>query len=95
MSSLNVCLVCLTTLAVTTLVLLSKPESQLRNVAKAALKFMVALLLLLLTVSPIDVLPDALFPIGFADDVVYLMGVVASIKSGLREFKSRRQIEKE
>lgn len=63
------------------MILLALPKSRLRSVALECAKYVVAGVLFILVPSPIDFLPDLVPGIGWVDDIGYVLGGVAAIKS--------------
>lgn len=84
---LKVMVVCLTVamivLPVAFLIALSLPHnSELRRMVMKACYWAVALLAVGYFAMPLDVVPDVLFPVGFADDLIALgLGFVAARKA--------------
>jgi uncharacterized membrane protein YkvA (DUF1232 family) len=72
------------------LVLLALPQSKLRTVATETMKYVAAVFLVLLAISPIDILPDVIPVLGWADDVGYLGGAWLAVVSALGDRKQRR-----
>lgn len=79
---------CGTLLFLAMLILLALPQSKLRTVGLELTKYALAAGLLLMLPLPIDVIPDVV-PGGFADDIAYLIGAIAAVRSGLGERKKR------
>lgn len=90
--TLNVFLICGTVISMTVLILLSLPDSKLRSICLEVSKYALAAGLALLVISPIDPIPDVLFPIGFLDDLGYLAAAFAAIKSAQQQRKERELI---
>lgn len=88
-SFLKVFVGCSTLLFLAMLILLSMPASRLRAVGLELLKYALAAGLLLMLPLPIDVIPDVVPALGFADDIAYLIGAIAAVRSGLGERKKR------
>lgn len=86
---LSVFATCGTVFFVAMLVLLALPKSKLRSIALELMKYAFAAGLFLLLPSPVDVIPDVLPLVGWADDLAYLIGGVAAVKSGLKDRKQR------
>lgn len=80
-------------LFIVTLVLLALPPSRLRCVGLEMTKWAMSIGLVLLCPSPIDVIPDVIVPVGWLDDVGYLVGAWYSAKSAMDERKKRRLYE--
>ena len=87
---LRVGLIAGSVLLVVGLVLLALPQSKLRTVATETLKYVVAVFLVVLAISPIDVLPDVVPVLGWADAVAYLGGAWAAVASAMGDRKQRR-----
>ncbi|MDX2199507.1 MAG: YkvA family protein [Phycisphaerae bacterium] len=85
-------IVCGTVLMVTFVVLLALPQSRMRSVCLEVMKYGIAGGCVLLTVSPIDVIPDFLPVLGWADDVGYVVGTVSAIGSAVRERSVRAKL---
>ncbi|MBX3395549.1 MAG: DUF1232 domain-containing protein [Phycisphaerae bacterium] len=80
-------------LFIVTLVLLALPQSRLRCVGLEITKWAMAIGLVLLCPSPIDVVPDVVPGIGWLDDVGYLVGAWYTARSALDERKKRKLYE--
>lgn len=88
-SFLKVFVGCSTLLFLAMLILLALPASRLRTVGLELLKYAVAVGLVLLCASPVDVLPDVVPVVGWLDDIGYIVAAIASVRSGLGERKKR------
>lgn len=86
---LSVFATCGTVFFVAMLVLLALPKSQLRSIGMECLKYAFAAGLFLLVPSVVDVIPDVVPLAGQADDLAYLIGGVAAVRSGLKDRKQR------
>lgn len=71
-------------LAITGLICLSLPNSKLRTFTLRVLSGLTSAGLVLLTLSPIDVIPDVVPVVGWVDDVGYLVGALAAANYALR-----------
>ena len=83
-SVLNTIFVCGTIVTVAFFVLLAMPKSKLRAFLLQICNYMIAAGLALLVISPIDVIPDPFFPIGFVDDFGCIIAAISAIKSARR-----------
>lgn len=92
-SLLHTIVVCSTLFFITTLILMALPQARLRSIGREMGKWGFACLLLLMVPSPLDPVPDVLFPVGFIDDALYLFGAYKSIKSAVGEHKKRDLID--
>lgn len=81
--------VCGTVFFVTMLVLLALPKSQLRSIGLQMLKYGLAAGLVILVPSPVDLLPDVVPGICHLDDIGYLIGAYAAVKSARADGKQR------
>lgn len=81
--------VCGTVFFMTMLVLLSLPKSQLRSIGLQMLKYGLAAGLVILVPSPVDLLPDVVPGICHLDDIGYLIGAYAAVKSARKDGKQR------
>lgn len=79
-------------LFIVTLMLLALPQSKLRCVGLEMTKWAMAIGLICLCPSPVDVIPDVI-PGGFLDDIGYLIGAGLSVRSALEERKKRKLYE--
>lgn len=91
-SLLKTVVICGTLFFMTFVVLLSLPKSRMRSVCLEMAKYVIAGGLVLLTISPVDVLPDVVPLVGWADDLGYIIGAVAAVRSGLHERKVRAEL---
>jgi len=92
-SFLKVFVMCGTLFFIATLVLLALPRSKLRSVGLEMSKWALALGLLILVPSPVDVIPDVVPGVGWLDDVGYLVAAGAAAKSAWGERKRRSMLE--
>ncbi|MBK9119735.1 MAG: DUF1232 domain-containing protein [Phycisphaerales bacterium] len=81
---------CSTLLFLAMLILLALPQSKLRAVGLELTKYATAAGLVLMCVSPLDVVPDVVPVLGFADDIAYIIGAIAAVRSGLGEREKRK-----
>ena len=84
--------VCSALVTITFMVLLSLPQSKLRSVCLELFQYVLAAGLILLTLSPVDMVPDLFFPVGFVDDLGYIAAAIATIKSAREKATSRKNI---
>lgn len=91
-SLLKTAMICGTILFIATLVLLALPKSRLRSIGLEMTKWVMATALSLLVVSPIDLMPDVVPVIGWADDVGYVVGAIAAVRSAMSERRQRALI---
>ena len=79
MGTIQTMMVCGTMLGLAFFILLSMPQSQLRAFLLPIVGWAVAIACGIWCISPIDLIPDVLFPIGFADDAAALVtGITAA-----------------
>jgi len=84
---------CGTMLGVTFAVLLSLPESKLRDFLIPIFGWSVAIFLGLYCISPIDIVPEALLgPIGLIDDVAALATGIAAARVAVRRTKNKSKV---
>lgn len=88
--TMQVMVVCLTIIFLACAILLALPKSKLRSCVGEALKYVAALILLVLVVSPVDVLPDVIPLLGWSDDLGYIAAAVAAVYSARKEREQRR-----
>lgn len=88
-SLLKVVAICGTVFFIATLVLLALPQSRLRSVGLEVTKWAMAAGLGLMIASPIDVVPDVVPVVGWADDLGYLVGAICAIRAAISERKQR------
>ena len=86
---LKTCVICLTTMGVLLplgfLVAISLPHnSELRQMALRVCYWGVVLIAFGLVAMPLDLIPDVLFPVGFADDAMYLAIGCLSARKALK-----------
>ncbi|MCK6486428.1 MAG: DUF1232 domain-containing protein [Phycisphaerae bacterium] len=70
-----------------------RAESRLRCVGLELAKWALACGLLLLVPSPVDIVPDVVPGLGFADDVGYLIAAIAAARSAWGERNKRKLYE--
>lgn len=75
------------------LVLVSLPQSKLRCVGLELAKWALCAGLALLTVSPVDVIPDVVPVAGWLDDIGYIVAAVAAARSAMADGKKRKLYE--
>lgn len=92
-SFLRTFMICGTVFFITTLVLLSLPQSRLRSVGLEISRYALAAGLFLMVPSPVDGIPDIAPIVGWLDDVGYIVGGWYAISSGLGERKKRALFE--
>lgn len=90
---LKMFVMCSTAFFIATAVLLALPQSKLRSVGLEMSKWALALGLLVLVPSPVDVLPDVVPGIGWLDDIGYIVASIGAAKSALGERKRRTLLE--
>lgn len=73
-----------------TLILLALPKSRLTSLALEFSKYAGAGLCVILLPLPIDVIPDVIPVVGWADDIAYVVGAWTAVSSGLGDRKQRR-----
>lgn len=93
LSLLKVIFLCGTVFFIAMLVLLALPQSRLRSVGLECAKWLLTGGLLLLTISPLDVIPDVVPIIGWGDDIAYVIGAICTAKSALKERRERALME--
>jgi uncharacterized membrane protein YkvA (DUF1232 family) len=83
--------VCGTILAATFAVLLSLPESKLRDFLMPIIGWCVAIFCGIYCLSPIDIVPEALLgPIGLIDDLGALVTGIAAARMAMKQAKEER-----
>lgn len=92
-SFLKMIVVCGTVFFITMTVLLALPQSKLRSMGLEMSKWALACGLLLLVPSPVDVIPDVVPGLGWADDIGYVVAAGFAAKSALGERKRRTLLE--
>ena len=92
-SFLKLFMICGTVFFLVMLVLLSLPQSRLRCVGLEMAKWALACGLVLLVPSPVDVVPDVVPVVGWADDLAYIVGAIAAVSGALNERKKRAYLE--
>jgi uncharacterized membrane protein YkvA (DUF1232 family) len=82
-------LVCGTILAVTFVILLSLPNSKLRDFMLPIASWCVAIFCGIYCISPIDIIPEALTgPFGLIDDIGALVAGIAAARTAIATRKS-------
>jgi len=88
---IQVMFVCGTILAVTFAVLLSLPESKLRDFLMPILGWCVAIFCGIYCISPIDIVPEAVLgPFGLIDDLGALVTGIAAARMAMKKAKEER-----
>jgi len=82
-------IVCVSIVSMAFIVLLALPQSKLRSVFMELFQYVLAAGLVLLVLSPIDPIPDVIFPVGFLDDLGYIVGAFASIRAAQEQRHDR------
>ncbi|MCA9215578.1 MAG: DUF1232 domain-containing protein [Planctomycetales bacterium] len=90
--TLQTACICLTILAVGFLILLAMPQSRLRSVCLEIGKYLLAFILGLLIISPVDVIPDIVPFVGLGDDLTYLLAAISAVTSARKEHQLRKQL---
>lgn len=90
---LSVFVKCATVFFIVFLVLMALPQCRLRCVALEMAKWALSVGLILLTVSPLDAIPDVVPVIGWGDDIGYILGAIGAARSALGERKKRQIYE--
>jgi len=92
-ATIRVMFVCFTIMSLVFVVLLAMPTSKLRSYLIEVVKYVGAAALVLLVISPVDLIPDVLPVLGWGDDVGYLAAAIASIRSARKEAQERQLID--
>ena len=74
------------------LVLLSLPQSKLKEIVQPFVGWAIAALSVAYIVSPLDVLPDFIPVVGWADDLAALAVAIASAVSAMNAGKGAKQL---
>ena len=83
--------VCGTILAVTFAVLLSLPESKMRDFLMPIIGWIVAIFCGIYCISPIDIVPEAVLgPFGLIDDLGALVTGIAAARMAMKKTKEER-----
>lgn len=90
---LKTVVVCGTLFFLVMLVLLALPQSKLRCVGLEMAKWVLCGAMLMMIPSPIDVIPDVVPGLGWADDIGYLIAAISTGRGALNERKKRRLLE--
>ncbi|MGD9689526.1 MAG: DUF1232 domain-containing protein [Phycisphaerales bacterium] len=88
-SLLKTIVICGTVFFIAFIGALALPQSKLRSVVLETVKWLVTAALLLLTISPIDVVPDVVPVLGWVDDLGYIVGGVMAARSAWQEHQKR------
>lgn len=84
-------LVCGTILAATFAVLLSLPQSKLRDFLMPIIGWIVAIFCGIYCISPIDIVPEAVLgPFGLIDDLGALVTGIAAARMAMKKAKEER-----
>lgn len=92
-STIQVLIVCGSLLFIVMLGLLALPASKLRCVGLEISKWAMCVGLALLTISPLDIAPDAIPVVGWLDDIGYIVAAVAAARSAMADGKKRKLYE--
>lgn len=74
------------------LILLSLPESRLKEIVQPFVSWAVAAFSVGMILSPIDAIPDLIPVVGWADDAVALVVAVASAMAAMNAGKGTKQL---
>ena len=88
-SFLKMFLLCSTVFFVITLVLLALPQSRLRCVGLEMTKYAMVCGLVVLWLSPLDLIPTAVPLVGWLDDIGYILGACGALSSALGDRDKR------
>ncbi len=91
-NALQTLFVCATVFGMGFIILLALPKSKLRSYCLEVMKYLMAMGLAILVVSPVDVMPDFVPILGQADDIGYIVGAIASVASAIKERKERARL---
>jgi len=80
---------CGTSLAAAMMVLVSLPHSPMKDLLVQVVGWLFAILCAIYAISPIDIVPDFLVPIGFVDDIGVAIAGVTSAMAAWRAGKRR------
>lgn len=93
LDTIQVFFICVTVLSIAFVMLLAMPKSKLRSYLVEVMKYIGAAIFIFLVLSPIDIIPDVLPILGWGDDLGYLAGAIASIKSARKEQLERKHLK--
>ena len=83
-ATIQLLVVCATVLGIAFAVLLSLPNSQLRAFLLPIVGWAVAILCAVLVISPVDIIPEALFgPFGLVDDAGAVIAGIAAARTAM------------
>ena len=91
-STIQMLIICATVFGIVFMVMLAMPQSKMRSYLLEAMKYLLAMGMLVLVISPIDLLPDILPGLGFGDDLGYIAAAIASISSARKERQERKYL---
>ncbi len=91
-STIKLMAVLLVVLVLALMVLLSLPQSRLKEIVQPILGWGITVLSVGLILSPIDPIPDVIPIIGWADDLVALVVAIASAKAAMDAGKGAKQL---
>ena len=77
------------------LILLSLPQSRLKEIIQPILGWAITALSVGMILSPIDPIPDVIPIVGWCDDVVALVVAIASAKAAMDAGKGANQLHRE
>jgi uncharacterized membrane protein YkvA (DUF1232 family) len=80
---------CGTALAAAMMVLVSLPNSPIKDLLVQVVGWLIAILCAIYAISPIDIVPDILFPIGIVDDIGIAIAGVSSAMAAWNAGKRR------
>ncbi|MBX3357429.1 MAG: DUF1232 domain-containing protein [Phycisphaeraceae bacterium] len=92
-SFLKVFVLCGSLMFIVMLGLLALPASRLRCVGLEISKWAMCIGLALLTISPLDLAPDAIPLVGWLDDCGYVIAAIAAARSAIADGKKRKLYE--
>ena len=83
---------CLTLIAIAFAGLLALPQSKLRSCCLEAMKYLMAMLLGLMVICPIDVIPDVIPVLGWSDDIAYVFAAFTAVSSARKDRLQRKYL---
>jgi len=86
-------IVCMTVLAVLWGVGMSLPKSRLRSYMTEITSWAFLAFCILYGVSPLDIVPDVFFPVGFIDDAGALFGGFQAYRSAMDARRERQLLD--